>query len=391
MADAHIAAEQAMYNFDNTSAYIKWMRDVTDAQNESGDLPAIVPTANFGYTWGNGPAWTSALFIVPSLLNQYTGDTQIIADMYASGKKYLEYLETQDYYKQNPSGWLGDWAFFKTSTPEVITNVAFHYHDAKLMAAFADKLGFLQDKQIFLDLANKIKAKFIQTYTNQDSNKLKIETQTALSCSIYYGTINVTQPVEKQLLEKIKANDNKLDFGLLGSKCFSSVLTAMGEADLVYEMITQPKLPSWGHWMQQGANTLWEHWDGTSSRNHIFLGDVSTWFWQNLAGIQTNQTQPGFKSIVIKPQIISQLQWVKAKTHQIHGEIIVQWRKVLTGLKVNISIPPNTTALVVLPMYSNSTLQTDGGRIKARNTQEVEIEIGSGKYEFFILNSKGSK
>ena len=42
--DAHLAAEQAMYNFQNVAAYESWMNNFRDEQRASGELPGIVPT-----------------------------------------------------------------------------------------------------------------------------------------------------------------------------------------------------------------------------------------------------------------------------------------------------------------------------------------------------------
>ncbi|WPP53721.1 hypothetical protein PZB72_27790 [Catalinimonas niigatensis] len=41
----------------------------------------------------------------------------------------------------------------------------------------------------------------------------------------------------------------------------------------------------WGYWLQEGANTLWQDWDGSMSHNHIMFGTVSEWFYESLAGI----------------------------------------------------------------------------------------------------------
>jgi len=46
--DAHLAAEQAMFNVSNAAAYENWMNNFKDEQQESGELPGIVPTSGWG-------------------------------------------------------------------------------------------------------------------------------------------------------------------------------------------------------------------------------------------------------------------------------------------------------------------------------------------------------
>ncbi|MBN2616282.1 MAG: family 78 glycoside hydrolase catalytic domain, partial [Bacteroidales bacterium] len=63
--DAQINIETGLYNFDAITVYEKWMADHRDEQQPNGVLPAIVPTDGWGYTWANGPDWTSTIAIIP--------------------------------------------------------------------------------------------------------------------------------------------------------------------------------------------------------------------------------------------------------------------------------------------------------------------------------------
>ena len=50
-----------------------------------------------------------------------------------------------------------------------------------------------------------------------------------------------------------------------------NALTDSGGADVAYEMVNQRTFPGWGHMLENGATTLWEHWAGsenTYSHNH---------------------------------------------------------------------------------------------------------------------------
>ena len=43
-----------------------------------------------------------------------------------------------------------------------------------------------------------------------------------------------------------------------------------GHTDVAYRMASQRTQPSYGWWIEQGATTMWERWDGLESRNHTF-------------------------------------------------------------------------------------------------------------------------
>ena len=71
--DAHLAAEQGLFNFGPEAVYTKWINDLEDEQRPSGELPGIVPTSGWGYDWGNGPAWDSAFLLIPYYMYEYCG------------------------------------------------------------------------------------------------------------------------------------------------------------------------------------------------------------------------------------------------------------------------------------------------------------------------------
>src|SRR5207302_1934274 len=103
-------------------------------------------------------------------------------------------------------------------------------------------------------------------------------------------------------------------------------LTENGRADVAYGIVSQKTPPGWGAWLEQGATTLWEQWNGNDSRNHIMFGDVSAWMFKALAGINPDPDHPGFKHFIIKPSFVQGLDWIKAKYDSVRGPIRSEWR-----------------------------------------------------------------
>jgi len=388
-ADAHLAAEQAQYNVQNTAAYEKWVYDLIDEQQPDGNLPGIVPTSGWGYTWGNGPAWDSALFIIPWTLYTYQADKKILEDVYPAMLRYLHYLETHEKNGLVDHG-LGDWVPAKTETPVAVTSTGYYFQDLMIAAQCADILGQAADKTNLLARAQRVQHAF-QTMLYNGNGIYSIGSQTAQACALHQGLVTAqTQPLaEKQLIQQVIDNQDYLDFGILGAKYTFRALSEAGRTDLAFAMATQTRRPSYGYSLEHGATTLWEDWRNGSSRNHIMLGDISAWFYQYLAGIRladrvsavglhTDPQATGFKTFLIAPDPVLGLDWVEAEHHSPYGIIAVRWELTNACFRLHAKIPVNTTAVIVLPISEQAVaVPTTLTRIAPRRGRQ-SYHAGSG-------------
>ena len=389
--DAHLAAETGLYNFHAATGYTKWMNDLYDEQRESGELPGIVPTAGWGYAWGNGPAWDSAYVLIPWYLYQYSGDTRVLADHYDRLKRYVDYLTSKSENGIVSIG-LGDWVPAKSKTPEKVTSTGYYYRDALIVSKAASLLGKTEDARKYGDLAMKIRDAFNREFFQKDTGLYDGGTQTAMSCALTHGLV---PPAEQErvfgnLVALIEKNDGFLDAGILGTKYLIDSLTAGGRADVVYGMATKTTYPSWGRWLEEGATTLWEQWDGGASRNHIMFGHISAWFYQVLGGIVPDPEAVGFKHFSIKPQLLGDVTWVRAEHESMYGMIRSHWEIRGDRIVLKIAVPVNTSATVYVPSGKQKTITEGPDTIHAGDHAKflrVEgnyavFEVGSGDYEF---------
>lgn len=389
--DAHLAAETGLYNFDAAAAYIKWMTDLKDEQRPSGELPGIVPTGGWGYAWGNGPAWDSAYVLIPWYLYQYRGDTRILAEHYERLKRYVDYL-TGKAENGIVSIGLNDWAPAKSQTPANVTSTGYYYRDTLIVSKIAGLLGKDEDARKYGDLAMKIREAFNKELYHPETGLYGSGTQTALSCALYHDLVRPEdrQKVVANLVEMIEKNSRLLDAGILGTKYLIDALTAAGRADIVYAMSTQTTYPSWGRWIEQGATTLWEQWDGGASRNHIMFGHISAWYYQVLAGIQLDPEAVAFKHFVIKPQTLGDITWVRAEHESMYGTIKSIWDIHDDTFTLKVAVPTNTTATIYVPSDKEQFINEgpdyihsgDNIRFVGLDGQYVVFEAESGTYEF---------
>ena len=216
--------------------------------------------------------------------------------------------------------------------------------------------------------------------------------QTSLSCALYQGLVEPKnkERVLNNLVAAVEKTNGHIDTGILGAKYLLNALLENGRADVAYRIASQKDLPSWGWWIEQGATTLWEQWNGTESRNHIMFGDISAWFYKALAGINLDPAAPAFKHIIIKPNLVGGLTSAEARYDSVRGRIASEWKIRNGRLDLTVTIPPNTTATVYVPGTDPAAVQesgkavTDAADVKLLPAQagRVVFEIGSGTYHF---------
>jgi len=389
--DAHLAAEQGLLNFGSAAIYTKWINDLGDEQQPTGELPGIVPTSGWGYQWGNGPAWDSAYLLIPYYLYEYCGDTRVLREHYPGLKRYVDYLTTKAKNGIVSLG-LNDWAPYKTTTPADITSTAYYYRDAQIVALAASLAGQETEARQYRDLAASIRRSFNATFFHAETGLYGNGSQTSLGCALYQGMVEpANRPlVLAKLVAAIEKTGGHIDTGILGAKYVLNALLENGRADVAYRVASQKDLPSWGWWFQNGANTLWEEWNGTASRNHIMFGDISAWFYKALAGINPDPHAPGFKHFFVKPNPVAGLTFARASYDSVRGRIQSDWHLGQGKLQLSVTIPPNTTATLSLPEADPDKITEGGG--PAAKTQGVKFhgvqegwsvfELESGTYSF---------
>lgn len=380
--DAHIASETGLYNFDAISIYEKWMADHRDEQQPNGVLPSIIPTDGWGYEWGNGPDWTSTIAIIPWNLYLFTGDPTSLFDTYDNIKTYVNHID--QLWPNGLTTWgLGDWVPVKSKSSVELTSSAYYYKDVCILLEAAKLMENQADVKQYEALKKKIYNAFNKKFYKADSAIYGSGFQTELSIALHFGLVPDTlkAKIAMNLANSVKAENNHLDVGLLGTKSILNALSENGYADVAYALVAQKTFPSWGWWMENGATTLYENWDINAandiSLNHIMFGEVGGWMFKGIGGIIPDPANPGFSNIILKPSFV--LDAFHAEHFGPQGKIVSEWETSGKGMKYHIVIPPNSTASVTLPVDSKRAVHLNG-RFEIRRTMNLE----SGDYVFEI-------
>jgi len=352
-ADAHVAIDLALLGYDGITFYEKWMNDFIDNQRDAGDISGIIPSAGWGFGEWPGPVWDAAMFIIPNALYNYYEDTRCIENLYPTMERYLDYLAIKEKDGYLTFG-LGDWVYWNATTNNEYTSTAYYYYDNKLMARFAKLLG--KDHTKYEKKAEELKRLINTKFFNESTNTYAEGTQSAQAVALYLGIVpeGKEQAVADKLHEVVAGNNYFLDFGLLGSKTVPAMLTKYGYIDDAMKMLLKTEAPSWGYWIKtKGYSTLPETWTLSqefrdASLNHVFLGDISAWMMNHLAGINYDEEQPGFQNVLITPHFVKDLDWAEGGYISNKGYIYSKWTREGNKVALEVEIPANCTADIIV-------------------------------------------
>ena len=69
------------------------------------------------------------------------------------------------------------------------------------------------------------------------------------------------------------------------------------------------------------------------------FGSISQWFFNWLGGIQPDADAAGFDRVVIRPQMVRGLDWVRSSYRSVRGLIVSNWSRTADGTEWHITIP----------------------------------------------------
>ncbi len=385
--DAHLAADFGLLTFGGGPNYAKWLRDIRDEQTPTGALPGIVPTSGWGYTWGNGPAWDSALALIPYDLYLYTGDPAPLIQTFAALSHYVDYVGTVPYMDASPPGWLGDWGELDQVTPLAVSTAAFHIRCLRILALTCrlmgnEALGAQRDTQ-----ADAVVTTFNAHYVLSATGTVAGNTQTALSASLEAGLLapDVAQRAFGNLVSNLSAQNNHVNAGVLGAKTLLRALSAGERTDLAFLAVTQRDFPGWGNWIARGATTLWEFWNGEGSLDHAFTADIGAWMMEDVGGIRPDLNQPGWRNIIFAPFPVQGMAWAQCELQSPRGRISSSWRHGQGVFTWDVQVPVGCTGTLMIPVQPGQVVHVPPGAVAQgmRGSRSI-FYVGSGHFEIKV-------
>jgi alpha-L-rhamnosidase len=392
--DIVATSDALMLNFDMAGFYGKTATDWGDAARDDGMLTDTAPYVGIQYC---GVGWAMVHPVLQSQLYQYYGDRRVIERQYDASRRWLDLVAAANPDHIVKDG-LGDHEAL-TETPTESLVAPLFVESARLVARLASILGRREDATRYSALADAVSSAFASRVLTSTAKTSAERTQSAQAFALYAGLIPPRNRPEavQWLLDDIRGTrSGHLSTGIFGTKFALDVLSREGHAQAAFDLVTQETFPGWGYMLANGATTLWEHWapsENTYSHNHPMFGSISQWFFNWLGGIQPDAEAAGFDRIVIRPQLVDGLDWVRCSYRSVRGMVVSNWSRTAGAVEWQITVPPNATATVFIPAERIDDVRegpdiglparrAEGVRDARMEGQSAVFSVGSGSYRF---------
>jgi alpha-L-rhamnosidase len=384
--DAAIFAETANQQMYTPAFFNHYLKNLEKEQEKSGGaVPFFVPLPkpDFGRKdipfWGSMPSstvWGDVASILPWSLYVMYGDRELLRGHYRIIREWADYSIARDEADDDKGLWqtgfhLGDWLALDSEdsqSPKGATDVhfiasAFYYHTVTIATKAAAILGYAEDAEKYSARREKIRTAFIRTYFNEAGGLAIRETQTALAVALHFELFPAgkAQKLLDALVRRIRAKQNHLDTGFVGTPLLCLTLSRYGANETAYSLLLQKTYPSWLYEVGMGATTIWERWNsvlpdgrisgtGMNSLNHYSYGAITNWMYQYMCGLRPLEESPGFKKARIAPMPDRRIKRIRMARDTAAGryEISWEWRDD-GGINYIITIPFDCEAVIALP------------------------------------------
>ncbi len=380
--DAQIFASTASYLRNTALFYEKWLRDLKAEQTSEYGVPQTVPNI-LGNDAGIA-AWSDAAAIIPWVIYETFGDVKVLEDQYESMKGWVDYItdhcEANGLWQSGNQN--GDWLALDKeesadrtgATDKYLVANAYYFKSCTIVAKVAELIGKKDEAASYAKLAKEIRKAFNLEYITA-TGRMVSETQTGCVLALHFNLADekYRDRIMRSLLQNIAAHTKHLSTGFVGTPYICHALSENGYHDLAGTIFMQEDYPSWLYAVKRGATTIWERWNsikqdgsfdesGMNSLNHYAYGSIGEWMVKKLLGI--NMVEAGYKKFRVEPKFILGITCAEGKFESVYGTISSSWVCENGTITVDVNVPVNTTAEIILPEKSESMV------------------VGSGKYHY---------
>ncbi len=411
--DAQVFARTAAFNMDVAGFFAKWLADLAADQDSSGSVPWVIPDAFYdSVSYGGSAGWSDAAVIIPWTMYRAYGDLGLLARQYSSMRAWVDYARRQAGVDLiwRPVWQFGDWLAFHSDDPSYpgattgrdLIATAYLGHSADLVARAAAVLGRAEVAARYAALFDSVRTAFNREFVTA-TGRVGENSQTAYVLAIAFGLLpdSLVAVAGDRLAQEVRGRGTHLTTGFLGTPALLHALSGTGHLDLAFALLTQRSYPSWLYPITRGATTMWERWDGIrpdssfqdpgmNSFNHYAFGAVGDWMYRTIGGIELDSAAPAYRRSRIAPRVGAGVTSARASLETPYGALASAWRLEGAPFLLDVTVPANTSALVVLWDARLDQVQEAGrpvgGSVGVRSAAQqedgVHLLVGSGSYRF---------
>ncbi len=368
--DLQVFAPTASFLYDSAGAIADWLQDVSAETGEDGLVPLYVPHIETSFRQFLCAVWGDVTTVVPEVLFERFGDFDVARRGYLTAQRWVEgcaeLLNDKDVIAAGSQ--LGDWLDpaappdfpADALTDPYLVATAYLAYSARLLAGFADRLDKPTDAARYRALEARVTDGFRREFVTP-SGRLASDAQTAYAIALRFGLLSdpdQRQHAGQRLAQLVRKARCTIGTGFAGTPLILDALADAGEYELAYRLLLQTEAPSWLYAITMGGTTIWERWDsllpdGTvnpgemTSFNHYALGAVADFLHRTVAGLAP--AEPGYRTLLVRPVPGGGLTHAAAEHLTPYGAARVSWHREAGRLTVEVTVPPNSTAVIELP------------------------------------------
>ena len=375
--DAQVFSPTASMLFDAETFWEGWLADLAADQLPNGSVTHVVPALEPERMQG-AAGWGDAAVVVPWTTYVAYGDEHVLRQALPSMRAWVDYVWSRldDEHRWSQDFQFGDWLDPDAPTEKPwrakarfdLVATAYFVRSASLLARAAALVG-----DDALASSARDRAATVRTAWWSHYGEAAARTQAGAALAIAFDLA----PDEESRLSlgdalalRVHEAGDHLATGFLGTPVLLPSLVETGHLDVAYAVLQQRTAPSWLSTVLAGATTIWERWDalrpdgsvpmgsletgsGSSmvSFNHYAYGAVAEWMHSTIAGLRLDPDDPGYHHFFVAPRPGGGLTSASATQLTRYGRASVAWTLGDDGssLRVEVEVPPNTSATVTLP------------------------------------------
>jgi alpha-L-rhamnosidase len=398
--DIQVFTPTASFLYDTIGFLGNWLEDLSAEQMERGGIPPLVCPDVLNRAWPSvaQAVWDDVTILTPNVLYQYSADRDLLSRQFESMQAWLSHgvdrgsdgLWDWSYEKWQYGDWLDPTAPPQEPgngrTDDILVADAYLVHVTTIFARLCAILQKTSEAERYSAEAVDLKGKFQDKYITSSGN-LMSTTQTGLSLAIQfslYRTPDEHNVAVRNLEKLVRRAKFRIATGFAGTPLISHALTSIGKPQLAYRMLLEKSCPSWIYPITMGATTIWERWDSMlpngdinpgqmTSFNHYALGAVADWLHTTVGGISPED--PAWKVVLVRPIPGGNITHADVSFEGPYGLVRCSWRLTdRTNFEMDVTVPPNSSARVVLPCWWRTRL--------SELTQEQSAVVSSGEHHF---------
>jgi alpha-L-rhamnosidase len=305
--------------------------------------------------------WGAGLVMIPWYHYLYYGDADTLREHYPAMRQFVlgvKALAKDGIVSKGYGDWCPPGSVQPVETPVELTTTAWLWRIADVMSRVANVAGHPNDAPEYERLATDTANAFNVRFFNSENGTYG--SQTADAIALAWGLVpagrehDVADALARDVVDHHKLHHST---GIFGSRYLYAALASYGHADVAMSLLHQTTYPSIGDLISRGATTFWECWGeeeldrkwGARSLNHPMQGGFDAWFYQGILGINADPAGPGFRHVILHPQMAKELKWARGAYESPYGRIVSDWRSENDDFVWHVVVPPNSSATVYLP------------------------------------------